>query len=73
MDFYRKCIRGTEKNLNFDNRVERLQEYLFTKNGVTNFRDFETSKGMFCNFLTIACVSSSIHFSKVQKMSFKSS
>ena len=23
---------GTEENLNFDNRVERLQEYLFTKN-----------------------------------------
>ena len=63
---------GREFN-SFDNRVERLQEYLFTKNDGTNFRDFETSKGIFCNVLTIVCVSSSIHFSKLPKMSFKSS
>lgn len=63
---------GREFN-SFDNRVERLQEYLFTKNGGTNFRDFETSKGILYNVLTIVRVSSSIHFSKLQKMSFKSS
>ena len=63
---------GREFN-SFDNRVERLQEYLFTKNGGTNFRDFETSKGILCNVLTIVRVSSSIRFSKLQKMSFKSS
>ena len=63
---------GREFN-SFDNRVERLQEYLFTKNGGTNFRHFETSKGILCNVLTIVRVSSSIHFSKLQKMSFKSS
>ena len=44
---------GREFN-SFDNRVERLQEYLFTKNGGTNFRDFETSKGILCNVLTIS-------------------